>query len=75
MVADICTYPQDQLRRDHFFQVDQVRSERRQRNQVQRAQDQHEVSIFPDLDFPRRETVEVFALIVKRHRLNTTMIR
>ena len=75
MVADICTYPQDQLQRDHFFQVDQVRSERRQRNQLERAQDQHEVSIFPDLDFPRRETVEVFALIVKRHRLNTTMIR
>ena len=57
------------------LQVDQVQSERRQRNQLERAQDQHEVSIFPDLDFPRRETVEVFALIVKRHRLNTTMIR
>ena len=75
MVADICIYPQDQLQRDHFFQVDQVRSERRQRNQLERAQDQHEVSIYPDLDYPGRETVEVFALIVKPHRLNTTMIR
>ena len=72
MVADVCIYPQDQLQPDQRHQ-DQFIPEGRQRNQLRleqlerstkleerhQAQHQHEVCIYPDLDYSRSAATEV----------------
>ena len=72
VVADICIYPQDQLQRDQLYQdqLQQDAHQRRQqlqqqeeyqRDQVEghRGDNQHEVSIYPDLNYSRIVATEV----------------
>ena len=72
VVADVCIYPQDQLQRDQLYQ-DQLQQDPHQRRQLQQqlfqqqqeenqgdqVQGQHEVSIYPDLNYSRIVATEV----------------